>query len=84
MKKPIQVLIELPTWLGDAVMATPAIENIAKHFQNLQITIIGSHASTELFTNHQKVIKVIFLEKNLRSLFLISRNLKKFDIFFFF
>ena len=24
----MKILIELPTWLGDAVMATPAIENI--------------------------------------------------------
>jgi heptosyltransferase-2 len=24
----MRILIELPTWLGDCVMATPAIENI--------------------------------------------------------
>ena len=29
----MRILIELPTWLGDAVMATPAIENLV-NFQN--------------------------------------------------
>jgi len=27
----MKILIELPTWLGDAVMATPAIENLANY-----------------------------------------------------
>ena len=27
----MRILIELPTWLGDAVMASAAIEAIAKH-----------------------------------------------------
>ena len=29
----MRILIEPPTWLGDALMATPAIENLA-NFQN--------------------------------------------------
>ena len=27
----MRILIELPTWLGDAVMASAAVEAIAKH-----------------------------------------------------
>ena len=38
----MKILIELPTWLGDAVMTTPAIENIVKHFSGVEITLIGS------------------------------------------
>ena len=43
----MKLLIELPTWLGDAVMATPAIENIISHFKNVEITLIGSLVSVE-------------------------------------
>ena len=28
----MKILIELPSWLGDTVMTTPAIENLLKHF----------------------------------------------------
>ena len=29
----MRILIELPTWIGDSIMATPAIENIIKLFE---------------------------------------------------
>ena len=28
----MKLLIEIPAWLGDAVMVTPAIENIANYY----------------------------------------------------
>ena len=28
----MRILIEIPTWLGDAVMATPAIENLINYY----------------------------------------------------
>ena len=30
----MHVLIELPNWIGDCVMSTPAIENIINNFSN--------------------------------------------------
>jgi heptosyltransferase-2 len=38
----LKILIEIPTWLGDCVMATPAIENIVKQHPDAQITILLS------------------------------------------
>ena len=38
----MKILIELPTWLGDSVMATPAIENIVNYYDNHEITFLGS------------------------------------------
>ena len=38
----MKILIELPSWLGDTVMATPAIENILKNHKNADVTFIGS------------------------------------------
>ena len=36
-----KILIEVPTWLGDSVMSTPAIENIIKTYPNIKITILA-------------------------------------------
>ena len=38
----MKLLIELPTWMGDTVMATPAIMNLISHFKKPEITLIGS------------------------------------------
>ncbi len=57
----MKILIELPTWLGDAVMATPAIENLANFFNDAKITLIGSDVSIEALTNHPKVTKTYVL-----------------------
>jgi len=54
--------IEIPTWLGDAVMTTPAIENIVKTYPDAQLIIYGSFVSTRLFIHHPNVIKIILDE----------------------
>ncbi|MDC0597142.1 glycosyltransferase family 9 protein [Candidatus Pseudothioglobus singularis] len=77
----MRILIEPPTWLGDAVMATPAIENLANFQNEVEITLIGSFASIEVLKNHQKVIKTVVLDKNYPSLVKISRELGSFDTF---
>ena len=37
----MKILIELPTWMGDAVMASAAIENIVNYYNSPEITLIG-------------------------------------------
>ena len=44
----MKILIELPTWLGDTVMVTPAIENIVNYYNEPEITIVGSFISNFL------------------------------------
>ena len=80
----MKILIELPTWLGDAVMATPAIENIANFQNEVEITLIGSFVSIEALKNHPKVIKTLVLDKKYTSLVKIVRELGSFDTFFSF
>jgi heptosyltransferase-2 len=80
----VKILIELPTWLGDAAMATPAIENILKHFNGAEISLIGSFASTELLRHHPKVTEVNILDKKYLSLLKLAKSLGKFDNFFSF
>ena len=80
----MKILIELPTWLGDTVMVTPAIENIVNHYNDPEITFLGSFVSIEALKNHPKVVKVKVLKKNYIYLYKIAKNLGTFDVYFSF
>jgi len=77
----MKILIELPTWLGDAVMVTPAIENLSNFFNDLEITLIGSIASIETLQGHPKVIQSFVLDKNYFNLYRTIKSFGKFDAF---
>ena len=80
----MKLLIELPTWLGDAVMASPAIENIISHFKNVEITLIGSLVSVEALQNHPRVIQTYFVDKRFSNFYKTLSDLDEFDLFFSF
>jgi heptosyltransferase-2 len=80
----MKILIELPTWLGDAVMTSPAIENIVNHFGDVEITLIGSATSIESLKYHPNVIKIIAINKKYSTLYKFAKKLGRFDIFFSF
>lgn len=80
----MRILIELPTWLGDCVMVTPAIENIVNFDNEVQITFIGSFVAIEAMKNHLKVVKTVGLDKKYGVLYKTARNLGEFDYFFSF
>ena len=65
----LKIFIEIPTWLGDAVMTTPAIENIVKTYPEAKLTIYGSFVSTRLFLHHPNVEK-IFIDESKKHVFL--------------
>ncbi|WP_428739280.1 lipopolysaccharide heptosyltransferase II [Sulfurimonas sp.] len=48
----MRILVILPNWLGDAVMATPAIELLAKYYNNPRFTFVGSYVSIEALKHH--------------------------------
>ena len=83
MKKK-RILIELPTWLGDCVMATPAIENIVNFYEDVQIVFIGSEISIKAMKFHPKLIDMIVLHKNFSDFNKIRNYKKTFDVFFSF
>ena len=53
----MKLFIEIPNWLGDAVMATPAIENLINYAKFDEIIILGSETSIEIFKYHPKITK---------------------------
>jgi heptosyltransferase-2 len=55
----MKLLIELPTWLGDAVMSTPALEHLFSAYPEAEITLIGSYSATEALRAHPRVDRVV-------------------------
>lgn len=55
----MKILIILPNWLGDAIMATPAIELLAKHHPSARFTFVGSFVSIEALKHHPLCEKAI-------------------------
>jgi heptosyltransferase-2 len=51
--------VELPTWLGDSVMTTPAIENILALNPKAKIIFFGSFVATELMKPHPNLEKIV-------------------------
>jgi heptosyltransferase II len=77
----VKILIELPTWLGDSVMTTPAIENLTNNIDNVQISLIGSDISLQAIKYHPRVDKIYFLDKNYFKFFKKSTKLDHYDVF---
>ena len=79
----MRVFIELPTWLGDAVMTSAAVENLSGKADS--IVFFGSYAACELYKAHPKCEKVVVddsKKQGFRYLNLIktARLLGKFDL----
>ena len=55
----MKILVELPTWLGDAIMTTPALENLFAAYPTAQITLVGSYVATEALKAHPRICHVI-------------------------
>jgi len=44
-----RILVRMPNWLGDAVMATPALANLMRHFVDAEVVLVGSAPVAEMF-----------------------------------
>jgi len=63
----MKIFIEIPTWLGDAIMTTPAIENLLKDYPEAKVTLFGSYVSTQTLKMHPQVEKVVIDESKKSS-----------------
>jgi len=86
----MNIFIELPTWLGDSVMTTPAIENLIKLYPKAKITFFGSFVSTKIFKNHPNFDQSITdnskkSKMRFKNLYKTAKSIdKKFDLAFSF
>lgn len=81
----MKILIILPNWLGDAVMATPAIELLAIHYPDANFTFMGSYASIEALKYHPRCKNAILDEtkkaKNrIKATYELAKKIGSFDM----
>lgn len=74
----MRILIILPNWLGDAIMATPAIELLASHYPHAKFTFVGSFVSIEALKYHHMCERAVVDEtKKASNRFLATYKLAK-------
>ncbi len=74
----MNILIILPNWLGDAIMATPAIELLVKYHPNARLTFVGSYVSIEALKHHPRCVKAVVDDtKKASNRFLATYKLAK-------
>ncbi len=81
----MKILVVLPNWLGDAIMATPAIELLAHYYPNVQFTFVGSYVSIEVLKHHplcQRAIvdKTKKSSSRLYATYKLAKELGSFDL----
>jgi heptosyltransferase-2 len=85
----MKIFIELPTWLGDAIMASVAIGNIFDKFPEAKVTVFGSFVATEIYKGFPQVEKIVLNNpkqdtNRYISLYKTSREIGLFDLAFSF
>lgn len=81
----MRILIILPNWLGDAVMATPAIELLSKYHPGARFTFVGSYVSIEAIKHHPLCEKAIVDDtkkapSRLLATYRLAKELGEFDL----
>ncbi len=77
----MKIFIYLPTWLGDATMASAALYGIKNHFKEANFILYGSFTSTALFKEFPNAT-IITEDKNkrYRQVLNLYKKLQKCDI----
>lgn len=81
----MKILIILPNWLGDAIMATPAIELVGEHYPNARFTFVGSYVSLEALKHHPLCERAIVDEtkkasSRMLATYKLAKELGSFDL----
>jgi heptosyltransferase-2 len=58
-----RIMVRMPNWIGDAVMATPALAAIREAFPQAQVTVVANPPVAELFVFHPNCDRVTRLDK---------------------
>jgi heptosyltransferase-2 len=81
----MKIFIEIPTWLGDAIMTTPAIQNIIKTYPNGKITLLGSFVSTQAFKDYPNIEEILIDDtkksgNRYKNLISLAKSIGKVDL----
>lgn len=67
---PKKIIIRLPNWLGDLVMATPVVRGVKTALRDVHLTVVCLKAFEELLSCDPHIDEILTLDKN------IIKNLK--------
>jgi heptosyltransferase-2 len=67
---PKKIIIRMPNWLGDAVMATPIIDEIRQKFPSASITIMAKENIAGLFEKDLRVNELFYFSLPKGSIFM--------------
>ena len=81
-KPPRRILVRAVNWIGDAVMATPAMGRIRAAFPDAEIVVVANPLVAELFVHHPYCDRVIIYDKKgqhagIRGLLSFSKLLRR-------
>ena len=63
----MEILILAPNWLGDAVMALPAIRDVRRHFSGQPLTVAARPSIAPVFRAVPGIDRIIVLERGKES-----------------
>jgi len=82
--KAMKILIRVPNWIGDSVLAQPAIETIAANFPEAELWLSAAEWVKEIFSADGRIAGIVPLPpgNDIRSFWAAARKLKAqgFDI----
>jgi lipopolysaccharide heptosyltransferase II len=76
--KTMKILVRVPNWIGDSVLAQPAIETIASNFSEAELWLSAAEWVKDIFSADSRIAGIVPLPpgNDLRSLRAAARNLK--------
>ncbi|PZT48288.1 lipopolysaccharide heptosyltransferase II [Helicobacter valdiviensis] len=84
----MNILIRLPNWLGDAIMASYALELLYQSYPNAKFYLVGSQVACELYKNLKNTTVLQDRSKQAKcriySLFKLARSIPPCDLSFSF
>jgi heptosyltransferase-2 len=87
LKRMNRILLRSPNWVGDALLTTPAVHSIRKHFPDSRITVLAKPWVAPLFQASPEVDEVLLYQKpgihqGIRGKWRLAQELKaqEFDV----
>ena len=63
MKTPVNILVKMPNWIGDAVMATPILQDLRTKFPDAKLTALGTGTIAALIAKDPHLDEVMSYKK---------------------
>lgn len=76
----MKIVVRVPNWIGDSILAVPAIESISRNYSDAQVWVLTKEWVKDLFDSYSFIKGVIPLSetnKNLKNLNESAQRIKK-------